>query len=134
MWTKSDQKRIVPTTKHSPKINVRAGFSPMGIFPLCILTENMNSQMFIDILEGHLLTHAEIFHRNEWRLVMDNDTKHSSKLAKAYLVQNIPNHLPWPSQSPNINPIENIFSWAKRELIKLALRTIPELRKKREIV
>ncbi|KAI6655306.1 hypothetical protein LOD99_2141 [Oopsacas minuta] len=134
MWTKSGQKRIVSTTKHSLKINVWAGFSSMGTFPLCIFTENMNSQMFVDILEGHLLTQAEIFHRNEWRLVMDNDPKHTSKLVKTYLVQNIPNHLPWPSQSPDINPIENVFSWVKRELIKLAPRTISELRKMLEIV
>ncbi|KAI6647836.1 hypothetical protein LOD99_8423 [Oopsacas minuta] len=65
MWTKSGQKRIVPTTKHSPKINVWAEFSSMGTFPICIFTENMNSQMFVDILEGHLLTQAEIFHQNE---------------------------------------------------------------------
>ncbi|KAI6656059.1 hypothetical protein LOD99_11356 [Oopsacas minuta] len=94
----------------------------------------MNSQMFVDILEGDLLTQAEIFHQNEWRLVMDNDPKYTSKLVKTYLVQNIPNHLPWPCQSPDINPIENVFSWVKRELIKLALRTISELRKMLEIL
>ena len=33
----------------------------------------MNSQLFISIMEGHLLRQAEIFHGNDWRLVMDND-------------------------------------------------------------
>ena len=134
MWTKSDTKRTAPTTKHTPKINVWAGFSSMGTFPLSIFTDNMNSQMFITILEGHLLTQAEVFHQNEWRLVMDNDPKHTSKVVKQFLSQNIPNHLPWPSQSPDLNPIENVFRWVTQELIKLAPRTISELREKLEIV
>ena len=106
----------------------------MGTFPLSIFTDNMNSQMFIIILEGHLLAQAEVFHQNEWRLVMNNDPKHISKVVKEFLSQNIPNHLPWPSQSPDLNPIENVFGWVKREHIKLTPRTISELREKLEIV
>ena len=56
MWTKSNKIRVVPTTKHVPKINVWAAFSSMGTFPLCIFTENMNSEMFISILEGFTKT------------------------------------------------------------------------------
>ena len=118
LWTKSGQKRTAPTTKHTPKINVWAGFSSMGTFPLCIFTNNMNSEMFINILEGYLLTQAEVYHKDDWRLVMDNDPKYTSKIVKQFLSQNIPNQLPWPSQSPDLNPIENIFAWVKQELIK----------------
>ena len=77
LWTKSGQKRT-PTTKHTPKINVWAGFSSMGTFPLCIFTNNMNSEMFINILEGYLLTQAEVYHKDDWRLVTDNDPKHTT--------------------------------------------------------
>ena len=86
MWTNPNQ-RTAPTTKHTPKINVLAGFSSMGTFPLSIFTDNMNNQMFITILEGHLLTQAEVFHQNECRLVMDNDPKHTSKVVKEFLFQ-----------------------------------------------
>ena len=44
--------------KTCSKINVWAAFSPMRTFPLCTFTENMNSEMFIRILEGHLFTQA----------------------------------------------------------------------------
>ena len=30
--------------------------------------------------------------------------------------------LDWPSQSPDINPIENLFAWIKYQLIKLPHR------------
>ena len=129
MWTKSDKTRIVRTTKHVPKINVWAAFSAMGTFPLCIFTENMNSEMFIRILEGHLLSQAEVFHQDQWRLAMDDDPKHTSKIAKEFLRRNVPNELPWPSQSPDLNPIENLFGWVKQELLKKGPRTISELKK-----
>ena len=48
--------------------------------------------MFINILEGYLLTQAEVYHKDDWRLVMDNDPKHTSKIVKQFLTQNIPNH------------------------------------------
>ena len=79
-------KGVIPT-KHVPKINVWAAFSSMGTFPLCIFTENMNSEMFVRILEGHLLTQAKVFHQDQWRVAMDIDPKHTSKISKEFLAK-----------------------------------------------
>ena len=129
MWTKSDRERFVPTTKHTPKINVWAAFSSMGTFPLCIFNQNMDSTLFLDILQGHLLAQAEVFHENDWQLVMDNDPKHTAIKVKHWLNSNVPKVLRWPSQSPDLNPIENVFGWLKQELTKQGPKTIPELKK-----
>ena len=134
MWTKFYKKRFAPTTKHVPKINVWAAFSSMGVFPLCIFRENMNTDKFLQILEGHLLTQAHVFHEDHWRIVMDNDPKHTSKRTKAWVAEHVPNIIPWPAQSPDLNPIENLFGWVKQELLKLAPRTIPELKTKLEAI
>ena len=88
----------------------------MGTFPLCISTENMNSEMFVRILEGHLLTQAKVFHQDQWRVAMDNDPKHTSKISKEFLAKNIPKQLPRPSQSPDLNPIENLGPYSLRKL------------------
>ncbi|KAI6655403.1 hypothetical protein LOD99_2238 [Oopsacas minuta] len=128
MWTKSNKKRIAPTTKHVPKIHVWAAFSSMGTFPLCVFTNNVNSGMFLDIMEGYLITQAQVYHESHWRLVMDNDPKHASKKVCTWLAQNVPNQIPWPSPSPDLNPIKNLFAWVKGEILKLGPRTIPELK------
>ena len=88
MWTKSNITDS-PQQQNSSQINVWYAFSSMGTFPLCIFTENIYTEILIRILEGHLITQAEIFHKNEWRLAMDNDPKNTSKLAKAFLTQDI---------------------------------------------
>ena len=38
--------------------------------------------------------------------------------------------LDWPSQSPDVNPIENIFGWLKYQLARSRPRTISELKAK----
>ena len=50
----------------------------MGTFTLCIFNQNMDSTLFLDILQGHLLAQEDVFHGNDWQLVMDNDPKHTA--------------------------------------------------------
>ncbi|CAF1996242.1 unnamed protein product [Rotaria magnacalcarata] len=52
------------------------------------------------------------------KLLEDNDPKHTSKMCKRFKVDNGIQSLAWPSQSPDCNPIENIWSLLKIKINK----------------
>ena len=129
MWPKMGMVRTQPTVKHTQKIHIWAAFSSMGTFPLCIFSQMLNAELFTKILEVHLLAQAHVFDQVAWFLVQDNDPKHTAKLTKAWMVENMPNKkIDWPSQSPDINLIENLFAWVKLHLIKRRPKNITQLK------
>ena len=101
-WYKGERPvRRMP--KDRTKIMAWGGFSAKGKTSLFCFKQIMNAEFYVEILRRHA---PEMFQMlgDRWRFQQDNDPKHTSRLAKAFLQENFPVVIDWPSNSPDLNP------------------------------
>ncbi|KAG3102693.1 hypothetical protein PI125_g14065 [Phytophthora idaei] len=66
----------------------------------------------------------------DYKFVHDGAPGHRSKLVKAYLKEKKVEVLQHPAQSPDLNPIENLWAHVKQELNKAPASSIEDLKLK----
>lgn len=130
VWNVRGKKKVVRVVQHPIKVNVWACFSSKGFGNIVCFKNNLNAKLLCKIYQHALLpTVATQFGLEDecWQLQEDNDPKHRSKMATSWKTEKNINNIDWPSRSPELAPMENVWHILKMNLRKKNLKTYRSL-------
>jgi transposase-like protein len=111
---------IIPTVKHGGgNIMVWGAFSYYGVGPLYWIKGKLTGAKYREILKGHLAPYLRrLMTETKENLIFqhDNDPKHTSNVVKNYLSNANFQVLSWASQSADLNPIEHLWDYVKKQI------------------
>ncbi|GBO10061.1 Transposable element Tc3 transposase [Araneus ventricosus] len=95
---------------------VWAAFGFNGQVGLAFIYGRQNSPKYIETLENHLMPFSENIGGRNWEYQHDNAPSHTSSATKNCLNSKNVTVLEWPSMSPDLNPIENVWDFMSRKV------------------
>ena len=96
----------------SQSIMVWGCFGANGVGRLVEIETTMNGIAYRDIIKKHIRPSAKkVGLKRGWHMLQDNDPKHKSKIVQSELVKMRIKQINHPPQSPDINPIENLWKY-----------------------
>ncbi|MBN3286953.1 TCB1 transposase, partial [Polyodon spathula] len=122
-------KNTIPTVTHgSGSIMLWGCFSSAGTGALVRIEGKMNGAKYREVLEENLLPCArKLKLGRKFTFQHDNDPKHTAKATLEWPRNKATNDLEWPSQSPNLNPIKNVWHDFKIAVHRHSPRNLTEL-------
>lgn len=116
------------TVKFPTKIMVWGAMSVHGTSRLYIVEGTMNAQKYVEMLQNKLQPQIKEWFGNQPCIFQqDSAPCHTAKSVYRWMDANKINVLPWPGNSPDMNPIESLWSVLKDEIHAVPVTTRRDL-------
>ena len=156
-WCTQATRGSIGKPKHSHGVHVYMGMTCWGVTKLkfvtgthkslskytnprtALLYSGVGSQVYNDVLQQHFVPEGNRLFKqagkwtDNWQLQQDNAPAHKTKENMACIAAQVPggHFLEWPSSSPDLSPIENLWDWMQQQVeLKGPCNTVVELQRR----
>ncbi len=106
-----------PVWKFPQSVMIWAAMSSAGVGLLCFLKSSVNAAVYQDILEHPMPPSADkLYGDADFIFQQDLVPAHTAKGTKIWFNDHGVTVLDWPANSPDLNPIENLWGIVKRKM------------------